>query len=90
MIFEFDPEKSRSNQEKHGVDFVQAQQIWTGQFVEFAASSLYENRFAAMGWIERQLYTCVYTMRSANIRIISCRRTRDKERLLYEEVCGKT
>ena len=28
MEFEFDPAKSASNQEKHGVDFVQAQQLW--------------------------------------------------------------
>ena len=28
MEFEFDPAKSESNLEKHGVDFVQAQQLW--------------------------------------------------------------
>ena len=26
--FEFDPEKSRSNLEKHGIDFVDAQKLW--------------------------------------------------------------
>ena len=28
MEFEFDPVKSASNYEKHGVDFVQAQELW--------------------------------------------------------------
>ena len=28
MEFEFDPVKSGSNREKHGVDFIQAQELW--------------------------------------------------------------
>ena len=28
MEYEFDPLKSESNREKHGVDFVQAQELW--------------------------------------------------------------
>ncbi|MGD8782572.1 MAG: BrnT family toxin [Ignavibacteria bacterium] len=28
MKFEFDKEKSRSNKEKHGIDFKEAQLIW--------------------------------------------------------------
>jgi uncharacterized DUF497 family protein len=28
MEFEFDPLKSASNREKHGVDLVQAQELW--------------------------------------------------------------
>ena len=27
-IFEFDPAKSRSNRNKHGIDFVDAQELW--------------------------------------------------------------
>lgn len=26
--FEFDPDKSQSNREKHGIDFVLAQKLW--------------------------------------------------------------
>lgn len=29
MPFEFDPEKSAANKTKHGIDFVEAQEIWT-------------------------------------------------------------
>lgn len=89
-MFEFDTEKSRTNQNKHGIDFVQAQKIWQGPFVEFAAKSEFENRFAVIGLYEQILHTCVYTMREEKIRIISCRRARDKERKLYEEVFHQT
>lgn len=29
MEFEFDPTKSDTNREKHGIDFVAAQMLWT-------------------------------------------------------------
>ena len=29
MVFEFDPERSESNKEKHGIDFSEAQVLWT-------------------------------------------------------------
>lgn len=28
MKFEFDPSKSESNRDKHGIDFTQAQRLW--------------------------------------------------------------
>ena len=28
MEFEFDPEKSASNKDKHGIDFIEAQALW--------------------------------------------------------------
>lgn len=28
LAFEFDERKSRANQEKHGIDFIQAQELW--------------------------------------------------------------
>jgi uncharacterized DUF497 family protein len=35
MRFEFDPEKSIANREKHGIDFQQAQMIWDdADFIE--------------------------------------------------------
>lgn len=33
MEFEFDPAKSESNQQKHGIGFVEAQQLWQDQDV---------------------------------------------------------
>ena len=29
MEFEFDPNKSKANRAKHGIDFIKAQQLWS-------------------------------------------------------------
>lgn len=83
MKFEFDLQKSQVNKLKHGVDFLEAQQMWEGAFVEFAARQDFENRFAIIGPINGKIHTCIYTLREDAIRIISCRRARDKEEQLY-------
>lgn len=85
MVFEFDIAKSKLNKIKHGIDFNEAQLIWNGVFVEFAAKSDYENRYTAIGSISRVLYTCIFTLRGSSIRIISCRSSRIKEKALYEK-----
>ena len=85
MDFEFDEGKSRANEKKHGISFVEAQKLWEGPSIEFSARQEYENRFAVIGEIIGKLYTCIYTLRGERIRIISCRRSREKERSHYEE-----
>lgn len=90
MEFEFDEEKSHTNREKHGIDFVKAQKLWQGPSIEFAARQEYENRFAIIGVVDAKLYTCIYTVRGEKIRIISCRRSRGKERKLYEKEIKQT
>lgn len=85
MEFEFDAHKSQLNRLKHGIDFLQAQKIWEGPYVEFKAKSEFENRFAVIGLIDDKLYTCIVTWRGQNIRIISCRRAREGEQKLYEK-----
>lgn len=90
MEFEFDEAKSASNLEKHGIDFIKAQQLWKGPSVEFVARQEYENRFAIIGPLDGRLYTCIYTLRGERIRMISCRRSREHERKLYEKTINKT
>jgi uncharacterized DUF497 family protein len=85
MLFEYDPVKSMANFLKHGVNFEDAQEIWRNNYVEFAARSEFENRYAIIGYIKRKLYTCVFCLREENIRIISCRRARKGEQILYEK-----
>ncbi len=85
MIFEYDPEKSRTNLRKHGIDFEQAKKLWKGSYVEFSAKSEFENRFTIIGFMKGKLYTCIYTLRENKIRLISCRRSREKEAILYEK-----
>lgn len=85
MIFEYNENKSLFNKEKHGVYFEEAKTIWFGDNVILSALTKEEERFMIIGKINHVLYSCIFTKRGKNIRIISCRRSRDKEGRLYHE-----
>jgi uncharacterized DUF497 family protein len=83
--FEFDPSKSESNLEKHGIDFVDAQAIWRdSDFIEVQAKSGDEPRSLVLGMIGGKHWSAIITYRSEVIRIISVRRSRESEVALYE------
>jgi uncharacterized DUF497 family protein len=85
MLFEYDPNKSRSNLEKHGIDFESAKKIWDGDGVCLVDVDYKdEPRSIAIGKIGSKYYTAVVTTRGASTRIISVRRSREKEIDLYE------
>lgn len=83
--FEYDQEKSRINLGKHGIDFVQAQVLWSDQsFIEIPARTFDEPRTLVIGRIEGRHWSAVVTHRGKNIRIISVRRARPEEVAIYE------
>ncbi|MBB5189093.1 hypothetical protein HNQ57_003393 [Zhongshania antarctica] len=83
--FEFDPKKSASNFEKHGIDFVDAQAIWQDtDFIEVMAKSDDEPRALVVGMIGGKHWSAIITYRTDRIRIISVRRSRNSEVALYE------
>jgi len=83
--FEFDPVKSATNQEKHGIDFVRAQALWNDFMrVEVPARTVDEPRWLAIGRIGGKHWSAVITYREGKIRIISVRRSRDEEVKIYE------
>ena len=83
--FEFDPKKSKSNFEKHGIDFVDAQAIWQDtDFIEIMAKSDDEPRALVVGMIDGKHWAAIITYRTDRIRIISVRRSRNSEVVLYE------
>lgn len=85
MIFEFDPIKSRSNKEKHGIDFDEAQALWNDpDLLEIPAKTIDEKRFLVIGKINGKHWSAVITYRTGTIRIISVRRARNEEIELYE------
>jgi len=87
MAFEFDPRKSQSNQEKHGIDFVAAQAIWEDPaLLEIPARTLDEPRWLVIGRIGRKHWSAVITLRGQAIRLISVRRSRPEEIQLYEQL----
>ena len=85
MKFEFDPEKSVANQEKHGIDFLQAQALWDdADYIEIPIKTSDEVRFMVIGMIEGKAWSGIITYRGASIRIISVRRSRKEEIEIYE------
>ncbi|MGO8241241.1 BrnT family toxin [Rhizobium ruizarguesonis] len=85
MDFEYDPAKSASNHEKHGIDFVAAQALWLDdRLIEVPAKTEDEPRFLAVGKIAGKHWAAVFTRRGAKIRIISVRRARNQEVARYE------
>jgi len=85
MEFEYDPEKSKSNQAKHGIDFEQAKALWDDpNCISFPAKSDDEDRHALLAMLNGRLWVAFYTTRKERIRIISTRRARTNEKQLYE------
>jgi len=83
--FEFDPEKSARNKEKHGIDFVEAQSLWDDpDILEIPAKTEDEPRYVVIGKIGTKHWSAIVTYRNDNIRIISVRRSRVEEVEMYE------
>lgn len=84
-IFEYDEAKSQINFDKHGINFVDAQELWEdAAYIEIQANSETEPRFLIVGRINEKHWSAVITYRDESIRIISVRRSRKKEIKLYE------
>ena len=85
MKFEFDPNKSKINKNKHGIDFMEAQKLWNdSDLLEIPAKTIDEARFLVIGKIDDKHWTGIIAYRNDNIRIISVRRARNEEIEIYE------
>jgi hypothetical protein len=85
MGFEYDPEKSDENKRKHGIDFEEAQALWSdAALVEIPARVTGEPRWVVIGKIEEKHWSAVVTRRGENVRLSSVRRSRDEEVAIYE------
>jgi uncharacterized DUF497 family protein len=86
MEFEYDPAKSASNKDKHGIDFEEAQQLWLDEFrLEVPTAWVEEHRLLAIGKIGDKVWTAVFVYRFSRIRLISVRRARVEEVRQYEK-----
>jgi uncharacterized protein len=79
MEFEFDETKSDANREKHGLDFVAAQAMWQVAGLDQPLIYAGERREMRTGQIGEKLWSAIYTLRGAAIRLISVRRARQDE-----------
>ena len=86
MKFEWDKKKNESNQDKHGLSFSEAKNIFEDKNrIDFPddRKDYGEDRRIIIGKILEILHTVVYTLRKESIRIISARRSKLNERELY-------
>jgi hypothetical protein len=85
MEFEFDPEKTGKNKEKHGIDFYEAQALWDDpDLIEIPAKTEDEARFIVIGKIAGVHWSGVIKYRGDAVRIISVRPSRKEKIDLYE------
>ena len=88
MKFDYDKRKSNANKKKHGIDFDEAQLLWDDKYLAKLPSKqnvVEETRFLHIGLIGAIHWTAITTHRDPNlIRIISVRRSRKQEVLIYE------
>lgn len=87
MKFEWDEAKRRTNYEKHGLDFRDAEKVFQGAVVTVLNSrkEYGEERFISLGRLVDVVVVVVHTARSERTRIISMRKAKFKERQAYEE-----
>lgn len=89
LIFEWDLEKARENEQKHGVTFAEASQVFDDDHsssVQDPDHSLDEERYLIFGISQQGRYLVVsYTERGGRIRLISARQMTSRERSAYEQ-----
>lgn len=88
MRFEWDPEKDRANQRKHGLGFTEIEKLFRSgaDYLEIfdEQHSTLEERFIAIGPIERGVIVVAWTeLAGGTVRIISGRFADKAEQELY-------
>jgi uncharacterized DUF497 family protein len=89
LIFEWDPDKARGNEQKHGVTFSEASEVFDDDHsssVQDPDHSVEEERYLIFGMSKQGKYLVVsYTERGERIRLISARQMTSQERRAYEQ-----
>jgi len=87
MEFEWNEAKCRENYKKHRLDFRDAPKVFQGVTItaEDDRQDYGETRLVTLGRLEDLVVVIVHTFRGDNIRIISMRKAKARERKHYEE-----
>jgi len=89
LKFEWDPNKAKRNERKHGISFQEAATVFGDPLsitFEDPDHSLEENRYVTFGLsLQRHLLVVAHTPRKGRTRIINARLMERKERAIYEE-----
>lgn len=89
LEFEWDPDKAKANERKHGVSFIEAATIFGDPLARTRTdprNSIGEQRLATLGQSQQaRMLVVSHTDRGAAIRIISARLATPRERRTYAE-----
>lgn len=86
MRFDWDPAKSACNQAKHGLSLASATALWAGPIITLPSKNPGELRHLAIGLIAGRHWTVVYVPHGNRIRLISARRSRQNEKILFQKL----
>lgn len=92
-MFEWDKDKGRENLKKHGVDFIDATLIFENPVIsEIDGRKKYkETRYRAIGHVDGEFYTVIYTMRGKTRRLISAWKAGKNGKRRYQAIfSGRT
>ena len=85
MEFEYDKVKSAANHKKHGIDFLEAQELWNDpDCIVIPARTVGESRYLLIGKLGKIFWSAIFTLRNQKIRIISVRKARKNEEEYYK------
>jgi uncharacterized DUF497 family protein len=88
MRFEWDEVKRRANMRKHGFDFADVAEMFSGTMLVYPDTrhDYEETRWSGLGWIGGRLAQIVFTETEPDIiRIISLRKATSRERKEFEK-----
>ena len=86
MEFEYDPNKSKTNKQKHDIDFEEAQLLWIDtKRIIIDARTVGEERKLLIAAIKKEIWSAIFTLRNKKIRIISVRKARKNEKEIYND-----
>ncbi len=89
MNFEWDPGKARQNRRKHRISFQEAATVFGDPLAVTYPDpdhSMLEQRFITVGMSSaRRVLIVAHADRNDSIRVISARKTTQRERIYYEE-----
>ncbi len=87
MRYEWDPQKSKHNFAKHGLDFADAEAVFAGPCVTFVDDRFDygEERLITLGLLAERVVIVAHTARADATRIISMRKANRREQKIYQE-----
>lgn len=92
MNFEWDETKRKTNSSKHGLDFADAELIFSGATFTFVDDRFdyEEDRFITLGLLRGEVVVMAHTEQEESIRVISMRKaTKNEQKLYYLELTDR-